>query len=237
MPDSLASKTVVITHGAHGIGPTIARRFGRAQARVVIADQDHHAAAVTAGELQEEGFTASYALVDVAHPQTSYSFVDELVQQVGPIKVWINALPPSLLGGTRPTTGVWEESLSILSTAFYCSEAIAKYMHQAGGGVIVNLTTVAGYHPGDGQVAESVVAAGLIAMTRALGIDWAAKAVRVVGIAVSTSPAEQRRIPMHRNGSAEEVAEAAFFIASDEASYIVAETLPVDGGWSAYQMF
>jgi 3-oxoacyl-[acyl-carrier protein] reductase len=237
MTDSIAGATVVITHGARGFGPTIARRFGRAQGRVVIADPDRHAGAATAARLQEEGVIASYAMLDVAHPRASHTFVDELVRQVGPIKVWINGLPASLLGDTPAPADVWSDSLSALSTAFYCSQAIGKHMQQAGGGVIVNLTAVAGYHPSEGQVAESVATAGLIAMTKALGVDWAARAVRVVGIAIATPNGEKRRTPMRRVGSAEEIAEATFFIASDEASYIVAETLRVDGGWSAYQMF
>jgi 3-oxoacyl-[acyl-carrier protein] reductase len=251
MPDQIASGTVVITHGARGLGRSIARRFGRAGTQVVIADRDRQAGEVTVGDLRGEGISASYTMLDAAHPEKSQRFIDELVQEVGRISVWVNGLPPSLLGNTKSLEAeVWNDGLSALSTAFYCSCAIAAHMHRGGGGVIVNLTSVAGYLPSEGQVAEGVAAAGLIALTKGLGIEWAASGVRVVGIAVGAVPAEspaiagkgplqseQRRTPMRRLGLAEEVAEATFFIASDEASYIVAETLRVDGGWSAYQMF
>jgi 3-oxoacyl-[acyl-carrier protein] reductase len=249
MPDAMTGQTVVITHGASGLGPTVARRFGRARARVVIADQDRQAGAVAVGRLQEEGFAASFTILDAAQPERSQRLVEELVQDVGRINVWINGLPSGLLATARPSVAdAWNKGVSALATAFYCSQAIVDHMHRAGGGVVVNLTTVAGYFPSEGQVSESVAAAGLIAMTRALGIEWAARGVRVVGIAVGAVAAEgpavaaagladQLRTPMRRLGFAEEVAEAAFFVAGDEASYIVAETLRVDGGWSAYQMF
>jgi 3-oxoacyl-[acyl-carrier protein] reductase len=251
MSDPIGRETVVITHGAQGFGPTIARRFARARARVVIADKDPQAGALTVGRLQDEGLNTSYAKLEGANPERSQRLVDELVQEAGRITVWINGLPPSLVGNSHPPgADVWNESLSAVSTAFYCSRAIVAHMRQAGGGVIVNLTSVAGYFPSEGQVAMSVAAAGLIAMTQALGIELAATGVRVVGIAVgavpvdssaiageSTLQGERRRTPMRRLGSPEEVAEATFFIASHEASYIVGETLRVDGGWSAYQMF
>lgn len=251
MLESMAGQTVVITHGAGGLGPPLARRFGRAQARIVIADADQQAGAVTVRRLQQEGLSAGYARLDLAHPERSHDLVDGLIQEVGPITVWINGLAPGRLGERRPSLAeAWTDSLSALSTAFYCAQAVAAHMQRAGGGVILNLTSVAGHFPSEGQVTESVAAAGLVAMTQALGIEWAARGVRVAGLAVGAVPvggagtgpvdalrAEARRTPLRRPGSAEEIAEAAFFIAGDAASYIVAETLPVDGGWSAYQMF
>ena len=90
-------------------------------------------------------------------------------------------------------------------------------------------------------------------LTQALGIEWARRGVRVVGIAPSvvmtdmvrhgiaegtaTLDAYLRRTPMHRLGEVEEIAEAVLFLASDEASYIVGEVMRVDGGWVAYQLF
>jgi NAD(P)-dependent dehydrogenase (short-subunit alcohol dehydrogenase family) len=90
-------------------------------------------------------------------------------------------------------------------------------------------------------------------LTQALGVEWAKRGVRVVGIAPgvvrtdlverimaegwASEPLYERRTPMHRLGKVEEIAEAALFLASDRARYITAETLRVDGGWSAYQLF
>jgi NAD(P)-dependent dehydrogenase (short-subunit alcohol dehydrogenase family) len=79
-------------------------------------------------------------------------------------------------------------------------------------------------------------------LTQALGVEWAARGVRVVGLATGMTPdsdtvAALRRVPLRRPADPSEVAAAAVFLASDGASYIVGETLPVDGGWRAYQLF
>ena len=90
-------------------------------------------------------------------------------------------------------------------------------------------------------------------LTQSLGIEWAARGVRVVGIAPSVVMTElvqkglaegtasveayEHRTPMRRLGEKEEISEAVLYLASDEASYVVAETLRVDGGWGAYSYF
>jgi NAD(P)-dependent dehydrogenase (short-subunit alcohol dehydrogenase family) len=141
----------------------------------------------------------------------------------------------------------------MLSGAFYCSQAAGRRMLDRGAGVIVNIASVNGYFPIEGRVAYSVAKAGLVMLTQALGIEWASRGVRVVGVApgvvmtelvaraVATGAASvetyERRTPMRRLGDVEEVAEAVAFLTSDEATYITGETLRVDGGWSAYQLF
>ena len=122
-----------------------------------------------------------------------------------------------------------------------------------GKGVIINMASVTGLLHIEGRAAYSVSKAGVIALTEALGIEWANRGVRVVGIApgvvatpmaqavfdagVASQATYERRTPMHRLGSVDEIADAALFLASDEAAYITAETLRVDGGWTAYQLF
>lgn len=122
-----------------------------------------------------------------------------------------------------------------------------------GHGVIINIASVTGLLHEQGRVAYSTAKAGVIALTEALGIEWAQRGVRVVGIApgvVMTDTAREtvaegqgtaadweRRTPMRRLGTIHEIAEAALFLSSGDASYIVGETLRVDGGWTAYQLF
>jgi NAD(P)-dependent dehydrogenase (short-subunit alcohol dehydrogenase family) len=119
--------------------------------------------------------------------------------------------------------------------------------------VIVNIASVTGMLHIEGRAAYSVAKAGVIALTEALGIEWASRGVRVVGVApgVVLTPmvhelfdqgavdraTYEQRTPLRRLGTVEEIAEAVFYLASDEASYITAETMRVDGGWTAYQMF
>lgn len=120
-------------------------------------------------------------------------------------------------------------------------------------GIIVNMASLTGYLAVEGRVAYTAAKAGLIMLTQALGIEWADRGVRVVGLApgvVLTEMVEkglaegtasqemyERRTPMRRLGTPQEIAEAVLYLASDEASYIVGEVLRVDGGWGAYQLF
>ena len=141
----------------------------------------------------------------------------------------------------------------MLSGAFYCAQAVGRRMLARRSGVIVNVASVNAYQPIEGRAAYSVAKAGLVSLTEALGIEWASRGVRVVGVApgvvmtdlvaagivagTASLDTYQRRTPMHRLGEIDEVAEAVAFLASPAASYIVGETLRVDGGWTAYQLF
>jgi 3-oxoacyl-[acyl-carrier protein] reductase len=134
---------------------------------------------------------------------------------------------------------VWQESLTTLvSTAFYSAQAAAGQMLKQGSGVIAILTSVMAFKATEGHVAGSAAHAALVGMTKALGIEWASRGVRVVAVALplqfgSPSP----RTPLTQEIGVQEVAEALFYLSSDEAAYITAEIVPVDGGWTAYQLF
>jgi NAD(P)-dependent dehydrogenase (short-subunit alcohol dehydrogenase family) len=79
----------------------------------------------------------------------------------------------------------------------------------------------------------------LVSLTESLGVEWAGRGVRVVGIAITPPQSDDqlRRIPLRRRATSEEISEAIVFLASEDASYITAETIQVDGGWVAYQLF
>jgi NAD(P)-dependent dehydrogenase (short-subunit alcohol dehydrogenase family) len=244
-------KTVVVTGTGDALGMGIARRFGQAGASVVVTDADGVTASYTAEALRTENVSASSATLDVADPAQSTALVEKLIRERGRIDVWVNAAR-----GTQPgpaetlLPAAWDEVLRrTLSGAFYCSQAAGKQMLAQGEGVIVNVASVDGYQPIEERVARSVVDAGLIMLTKALGIEWAPRGVRVVGVAPgpmvgletdgkgAETDAYERRTPMGRLGTIRDLAEAVLYIASSQASYVVAETLRVDGGWVAYQLF
>jgi NAD(P)-dependent dehydrogenase (short-subunit alcohol dehydrogenase family) len=148
----------------------------------------------------------------------------------------------------------WDDSIAVmLSGTFYCCQAAGRQMLGQGSGVIINVASVTGMVHEKERVAYSAAKAGVVALTEALGVEWAGRGVRVVGVAPSvvltdmvkdaidrgagTRETFERRTPLGRLGTVEEIAEAVFYLASDEASYIVAETIRVDGGWAAYQLF
>ena len=247
--------TVVVTGGGRGIGLGIARRFGQAGFLTVIAESDMVAGNQAVSVLQSEGWAAQLEPLDVRIPFQSANLVDRLVRQHGHIDVWVNNAGISKLAPaeTMPLS-FWDDSLAVmLAGTFYCSQAAGKHMLTRKKGVIVNIASVTGMMHHQDRVAYSTAKAGIIALTEALGVEWAARGVRVVGVApgvVLTDMAKatinegrasmdafQRRTPMQRLGEVTEVAEAVFYLASDEASYITAETMRVDGGWVAYQLF
>ncbi len=248
-------KTVVITGAGRGLGFGMARRFGQAGAQVVIAEIDAEAGARAAETLRGEGLSAAFEQLDVRDPAQSVVLVNKLVKERGRIDAWVNNAGVARKGTaeTLPLEA-WNESIAVmLSGAFYCSQAVGRQMLAQGNGVIVNVVSVNAYAPIEGRVAYSTAKAGLVSLTESLGVEWARRGVRVVGIApavvltdmvrkgiaegTASVEAYERRTPMHRLGTVEEIAEAVLYLASDEASYITAETMRVDGGWVAYQLF
>jgi len=250
-----AEKVVVITGAGRGLGFGMARRFGQEGATVVIAEIDPQTGQQAAETLRAEGIAASYAPLDVRDPAQSLSLVENLTEEYGHVDVWVNNAG---IARKAPAESIsfeaWDESIAVmLSGAFYCSQAAGRQMIAQGSGVIVNVASVGGIQHIEGRVAYSVPKAGLIMLTKALGIEWARRGVRVVGIAPSVVMTDMvrhgiaegtasldaylRRTPMHRLGTVEEIAEAVLFLASEQASYIVGEVMRVDGGWVAYQYF
>jgi len=230
-------QTVVIHQGAGALGLSLARRFGQAGALVVIIGRDPAEWVRAAPVLQQAGLMVQLEVVNSTDP-AQYT---ELAARLGAIDIWINQASLGH-GGPAETLPVaaWEAHMAeALTSAFLGAQAAARVMLPRGHGVIVNLTSVAGQWPLENQVAANVASAGLTALTQSLGIEWAPRGLRVVGLALVPAGAagHLQRVPLRRLGTPDEIAETVAFLASDQASYITAETLRVDGGWGAYQLF
>ena len=252
---SFEQRIVVITGAGRGLGLGLARRFGQAGAQVILAELDTLLGQQAVCALQSAGILAHFAPLDVRDPAQSRALVAAVVNAYGRLDVWVNNAGVSTIAPAETlASATWADLLAVnLSGAFYCAQAAGQQMLAQGKGVIINIASVTGLLHIEGRAAYSVSKAGVVALTEALGIEWANRGVRVVGIApgvvatpmaqavfdTGTAPqaAYERRTPMHRLGSVDEIAEAALFLASDEAAYITAETLRVDGGWTAYQLF
>ena len=255
---SLEGKTAVVSGVAAEDGLAMARRFGRAGARVVIAHENADAAASMASTLSGEGLDVTHKTVNMRDADQIRGLVDEVARQHGSIEIWVNESFAECLGAAETLSArAWNDCIEAnLSSAFWCAQAVGRHMLGNGGGVIISIATNDGYMATEGRSALCVANAGLIMLTQALGVEWAKRGVRVVGISRTApgmveasdpsedsssgpTPADQlyRRIPLRRRCTPEDLAEAAFFLASEQASYITAETIRVDGGWTAYQFF
>ena len=251
----LVRKTVVVAGNGRGLGLGLARRFGQAGAHVVIAHTDARAGEDAARTLQGEALSVSYERLDLRDQVQVTALVGRVAGDHRRIDVWVNNLSVARKGAAEALTReAWQESVdTTLSGTFYCCQAAGRHMLTQGRGVIVNVTSVDGFQAIEGSAASCVAHAGLVMLTQVLGIEWASRGVRVVGIApgaLATDFAQdganegsdvrrayERRTPLRRMGTVEEVTEAILYLTGEEASYVTAETMRVDGGWTAYQLF
>jgi NAD(P)-dependent dehydrogenase (short-subunit alcohol dehydrogenase family) len=169
--------------------------------------------------------------------------VASVVADVGAIDALVLKTPqlPDL-----PASGITPDALdhvlreSVVAGFFWC-QAVAASMRERGRGVIVIVGSVDAFQAEAGGALRSLVHGGLLGLVRSLGVEWAPLGVRVVGVAHSAEARADddamRRTPIGRLPSDVEVAATVDFLCSDEASYVAGETIRVDGGLVAYQMF
>ena len=244
-------RVVIVTGGGSGLGRHMAHRFAAEGAAVVVADVEEKAAGEVADEISAEISEATgralACRVDVAGPEQVEAMVRTVRQELGPVDVLINnaarATDRDFLDLDEEQ---WEQDVSVaLKGSFLCSKAVLPDMIRRESGVILNVSSVnaLGYF---GNEAYSAAKAGILSLTRSLAVRYGPSGVRANAIVPGTlkTPAwEERRsrdpeifervaawYPLGRVGEPEDVANAALFLASDEASWITGAVLPVDGG-------
>jgi meso-butanediol dehydrogenase/(S,S)-butanediol dehydrogenase/diacetyl reductase len=243
----LSGRAALITGGATGIGAACARRFAQEGALVTIADINQEGGLRTA-----EACGGHFIACDTGVAEQCRAAVAETVARHGRLDILVNAA--AHLGGYHDAAAMaeaeWREVLAVtLDGVFYCSKYAAQEMLKRDGVAIVNIASVEGVMGAAGHAAYVTGKSALFGLTRSMAIDLGARGIRVNAISpgiidsgrpdverLKQDPAVMRfwrdMTVLDRMGRPEEVAAAALFLASDEASYVTGQNLSVDGGWT-----
>jgi len=252
-PVKFQDRVAVITGAGGGIGRACAREFAREGARVVVADINGDAARQTVEVIESEGGTALAVEVDVSSEASVTALAGEVIARCGAVHVLVNNAAV-FFGGTVEQTSFehWSRQLAVnVGGVFLCSRAFLPHL-RATRGAIVNLSSVNGFFVEPMCAPYCATKAAIMGLTKGMAIDHGPEGIRVnaicpgyidAGLAeayfvVQSDPDAARAAAgklhaLHRIGRPEEVARAAVFLASADASFITGTTMVVDGGFSA----
>ncbi|MEP6751320.1 MAG: glucose 1-dehydrogenase [Candidatus Dormiibacterota bacterium] len=240
-------KVVVVTGAGSGIGRVMAQRFAAEGAKVAVVDWVNELADAVTAEISRAGGQAVSIRADVSAAGDVDAMVAEVGSRLGPVDVLVNNA--AIADGDdvlRIDEATWDRDVTVvLRSVFLCSKAVLAPMIDRGGGAIVNITSVNGL-TALGNEAYSAAKAGVINLTQGIAVRYGSHGIRCNAIAPGTirTPIWQERIdrdpvvfqrlvkwyPLGRVGEPDDVANAALFLASDEASWITGTVLRVDGG-------
>lgn len=252
MTSRLHDKVAIVTGSTLGIGKAVARLFAAEGAAVVLnSHRDDEAAAAIRQELGSE--RALFVQADVADPGAVARLVEQTVARFGKLDIVVNNAGMNVFADPlQMTAEQWQRCFAVdLDGAWNVTRAALPHMLAQGAGSVVNIASVHGHRIIPGCFPYPVAKHALIGLTRSLGIEYAARGIRVNSISpglimteaieawLASCPdpeAERRRqadlLPCKRIGRPEEVAQTALFLASDEARFINAADILIDGGRS-----
>lgn len=242
----LKDKVVVITGGAQGIGRTIAETFAREGAKLALFDVSEENVKKTAEEIKTQFKVETFgAKADVTKFEDIEAGMKRVVDTFGKIDVLVNnagITKDNLL--IRMSDMEWDAVLAVnLKGPFNCTKAVFSSMRKAGGGRIINISSIVGLMGNAGQANYSASKGGLVAMTKTCAREFSKKNILVNAIApgfIRTAMTDKlsdevkkalaAQIPLERLGEPQDVANAALFLASEESSYITGQVISVNGG-------
>ena len=242
--DSLHDRVAIVTGASRGIGRVVARRLGALGAAVVAAAREQHAEAAAA-EIRDAGGRAVAVSVDVTDEARIAVMVRTALDEFGRVDVLVNnaGIVRDRLA-LRMTLADWDEVVATnLTAAFACARAVLRPMLKQRGGRIISVGSVVGQMGNAGQINYAASKAGLVGLSKALAREVASRGITVNVVAPGMIESDMTaalgetmhsamlaQIPLRRLGTADEVAAAVCFLASDEAAYITGHVLAVNGG-------
>ena len=248
----LTGRVAVVTGASSGLGVGFARALARAGAHLVLAARRADRLEALAAELGEAGVEVLPVACDVTDTSQVEALKDACLDRFGRADILVNnAGTTEVVPAENESEEAFLRVLNVnLNGSFYCAQRFGRVMLEAGQGSIINVASIFGI-VGSGAIPQAGYVASkgaVVNMTRELGAQWARRGVRVNAIAPGFFPSEitedmfsdersmswlRKKTPAGRPGKVEELAGALIFLASDASSYVIGQTIAVDGGWTA----
>lgn len=248
---TLDNKTVLVTGGGRGIGRTLAIAMGEAGANVIVVSRTLKDLDETVQEIEKTGKKGYGIAADLTKREDVERMMDKVRSICASLDVVINNAGMNIrTPALEVTDEEWDKIIATnLKSAFMVSQTAAKWMKEASGGTIINMSSVAGHVALRTGVVYGATKAALIQMTKTLALEWSKYNIRVnaIGPWYFKTPLTEgllqdevylneilAQTPMKRVGNIEELIGPALFLASSASSYVTGQTLFVDGGMTIF---
>ncbi|MFP5210979.1 MAG: SDR family NAD(P)-dependent oxidoreductase [Acidobacteriota bacterium] len=246
----LQGRVSIVTGAASGIARATAVHFAREGAAVMAVDRDTDGLLETVHEIRDKGGRAEFCSVDISKSAAVQSAVCSALEQFGGLDILFNGAGILTYGTVLETDeDIWNRVLAVnLTGTFLFCRAALPHMLEKGRGSIINVASTTGAHDACAHAAAYVSSkGGVTLLTRSMGIDYARRGIRVNAICPGPTDTPMLRkaltpdqlasfalsFPMGRLGQPDEIAKAAVFLASDDASFVTGSLIYVDGGQTA----
>lgn len=244
-----AGTVAVVTGGGHGIGRAIAQRLGSEGAKVAVLEVNEDRGRETVALLQEHGVESVFVKADICDPGEVEAAFDEAASALGSISLLVNNAAFTDAGRLSDISlQAWHREIDVnLNGTYHCVRAVVPRMRAAGGGAIVNISSVNGLRY-FGNPSYSAAKAGIINLTQSVASEYGADGIRCNAVCPGSVRTDNetwtirqqrdpdvfrklgRWYPLGRVAEPDDIAKAVSFLGSDEAAYITGVVLPVDGG-------